>query len=125
MKKISEMSTREGTRVLGSLATQITKIAGDKKFIDRLTEVVTNYTESTVVEQIGVLCDVLLSEYPQVLMSILSAVTQKPLKEVEEQPILETIAQVYELASDKQLIDFFTLRFRSALKTLYGYSQNV
>ena len=59
-------------------------------------------------EKIFGLLSLLLEEHENAIYKILSIMSDKKIEEVEKQPITDTILQIEELLSDKELMQLFT-----------------
>lgn len=117
MKKLAELSTLEGIKVLGRLTTEFNKLATDVKFKETCQKYAESHKNLTPMEQFGFIADILLNEYPQTIITILACVQNKPNSEIEKQPILETYNQINELRQDKGIINFFTSFIKKGQKT--------
>ena len=108
MKKLADLTTLEGIRVLGRLTKEFNAIATDQNFKDTCADFAEKSNSMTMFEQFGVFADLLLNDYPQTVINILATIQNKTADEISKQPIITTIQQFKLLSEDKDLINFFT-----------------
>lgn len=107
MRKISELSTKEGIKVLGRLTVEFNDLASDEKFKKLCADAAEN-KKMTGFEQIGLWADVLLNQYPHKVINILACIAGVESAEIEKQPLTKTIKQFQGIFKDPDLIAFFT-----------------
>lgn len=112
--KLSELSTDKAADVLCELATYVGNITDDQEVVKTIGKVVTpdapvnqygNYT--MIVGRIVESIPLLLKNHRKDVYGILSVMNERPVKEIAEQKLMETMRQVRKLFDDEEFSDFF------------------
>lgn len=107
--KLSEMSTEQFADAMLTLAPAVASIAEDKA-ITQVMDNIAKKSRGDALEFAGAIAreavPALLKEHRADMYVILSAMSGKPAKEIQAQPVMQTIHDVRELL-DADMIDFF------------------
>lgn len=111
MKKISELSTKDTMITLARVTPLVHKLYNNKKVQKAFKN---NQKEEESKTQFGIrivldLLPELMETEQATILSILAAVKQVTLKEVEDQSFMQTMKDIKTLMSDEDLLDFFKL----------------
>lgn len=108
--KLSEMNTKQLTKALCDLTLSIANICGDKEVMDALTvlrKVQQGESVGSIADVIAKVVPVLLDKHYDDAVAILSALTGKSRKEIDEQSGAQTINDIM-ACMDGDLSTFFT-----------------
>lgn len=111
--RLSELSTDRAADVLCEIAPYAVCITGDKALLDALEKkfdvkgrsVAELYTFAA--EKYGQIVPLLLRDHRQDVFGILAALNGTEAESIGQQNVMETMRQVKEIFSDKELLDFF------------------
>lgn len=117
--KLSQLSTKVALNKMLMLIPVIKELVNDKKILEvwkRGYKIKPNSSALEIEiskqevnnEKIFELLSLLLEEHENAIYKILSIMSDKKIEEVEKQPITDTILQIEELFSDKELMQLFT-----------------
>ena len=108
--KISEMTTGQAADALVRISEPAAEIANDEK-VWKVIEVLGGMKESKTYQQMAFLLrdvvPVLLKDHRNALYTVLSVLTEKSVKEIDQQSIGITIKDIRE-SFDEDLLSFFT-----------------
>lgn len=108
--KLSEMNTKQLTKALCDLTSPIANICGDKEVMDALSvlrKVQHGESVGSIADVIAKVVPVLLDKHYDDAVAILSALTGKSRKEIDEQSGVQTINDIM-ACMDGDLSTFFT-----------------
>lgn len=117
--KLSQLSTKVALNKMLMLIPVIKELVNDKKILEVWKKGYKIKPNSSALEievakqeanneKIFELLSLLLEEHENAIYKILSIMSDKKIEEVEKQPITDTILQIEELLSDKELMQLFT-----------------
>lgn len=117
--KLSQLSTKVALNKMLMLIPVIKELVNDKKILEVWKKGYKIKPNSSALEieiakqeanneKIFGLLSLLLEEHENAIYKILSIMSDKKIEEVEKQPITDTILQIEELLSDKELMQLFT-----------------
>lgn len=114
--KISELSTEKGLDVLVELTPYVSNIATSETLaaeLKKLAETPASGLKSALQQMVygadvfSRLIPILLKERREDVYGILSVMNEKPIEEIAEQNIMQTIGMIREVFSDKDMLSFF------------------
>lgn len=106
--KISEMSTTQASAVLVKIMQPMQNILSDEKVMPGIQAVMGQETaEKAIALALRTIVPDLLKSHTGDFCAIIGAINSKTQKAIEQQGIVATMAQVKEIFSDKELLDFF------------------
>ena len=106
--KISEMSTTQASAVLVKVMQPMQNILSDENVMPGIQAVMNQETpEKAIALAMRTIVPDLLKSHTGDFCAIIGAINSKPQKAIEQQNIITTMAQVKEIFSDKELLDFF------------------
>jgi len=117
MKKLAELTTLEGIKVLGRLTTEINKLVTNDNFKEKCRDLAENAGSKTTYEQFSIIANLILNDHPEAIIAILACIQNKTAEEIGKQPVLETINQAKSLIQDKDLLNFFSSFTKKVQKT--------
>lgn len=108
--KLSEMTTDKLFDVIVSLTPVISDIVADKELMEKLSETATDKEKAKEIgaKKIAFIIPVLLKKHRGSIYEILATLNDMSVKQVSELSAVKVIGMIKEMASDKELIDFFT-----------------
>ena len=122
MKKISQLTTDEALDVFCELTPPINEIISDEELLSEIRRKLDTNGDGKIsrielirlgVEKIDKIVQIVLKKKRGALLSIIAVMAGCELEEIKSQNIIKTLAQVRDLARDKDLMDFV----RSCLNT--------
>lgn len=111
--KLSELSTDQAADVLCELAPHVSSIVGDKALLDELSKKLDTKSKSVAeiytfaAKKYALLVPILLKDHREDVFGVLAILNETDMESVGKQNIIETMRQVKEFLSDKDLMDFF------------------
>lgn len=112
--KLSELSTDRAADVLCELAPYVGNIANDEEVIKTIGKVMESGQNLNqygqvmlVVGRIGEFAPLLLKTHRPDVYGILSVMSERPVKEIAAQKLMDTMQQVKELFQDEEFMVFF------------------
>lgn len=121
--KLSEMTTDRATDVLCEITPYIANIVSDDELLSELRNAIDKKDVATRAEllargaeKISKLIPIVLKKRKADVFGILAALNEKTETEIGKQNILVTMAQIREIAKDKEFIDFFKSCVGTAVK---------
>lgn len=111
--KLSEMTTDAAAEMLCEIAEPVERICCDKALNAHMGQIAKEKDKMTVMEMMGKTIaawfPALLKEHKEDVYKVLSAMTGKTEKEIAEQKIMETIADVKACVDDELMLFFKSL----------------
>ena len=108
--KISEMSTSQAASALVRLSGPLSRLMKDGKLKEILQGLANHEGDKDFFEAIADVVDtavpMLFGEHLADTLTVVSVMCNKPIKAVEAQGIMTTIAEIYDFAQDKEFVDF-------------------
>ena len=113
--KLLDMTTEQSADVLCAIAPLAENIVTDKKIRsivqkeikkDEVTRIEAGFE---VMDRVFTSAPILLGTHKSDIFGIIAAINQKTVEDISKQPLRDTIEQIKETFSDKELIDFFML----------------
>lgn len=114
--KLSKLSTDRAADVLCELAPHVSSIVGDKALLDELSKKLDTKNKSVAeiytfaANKCALLVPVLLKDHRSDVFGILAILNETDAETIGKQNVMETMRQVKEAMTDKELIDFFSLQ---------------
>lgn len=109
--KLSEMNSDQLSACLCKIAPALESIGMDEKFSDALKRIADKDKDLKPAQQgavmIGAFVPMLLGDHKDDTFAVLAALSGKTVKEIREQNGMQTIKEVKEALSDRDLMDFF------------------
>lgn len=112
--RLSELTTDQATNVLCEVSPYIINIMTDEELMAELQAAVDFGESNTLAEKIAIgagkiakIVPILLKKRKSDLFGVLAAINGKSVDEIAKQNIIKTMAQVRDVAKDKELLDFF------------------
>lgn len=115
MRKISQLTTDEALDVFCELTPHINEIVSDDELLSEIKRKLDKNGDSKLtrgelllfgVEKINKIIPIVLKKKRDALLGIIAAMTDSELEDIKKQNIIITLAQVRDLAKDKDLMDF-------------------
>ena len=115
MKKISQLTTDEALDVFCELTPHINDIISDEELVEEIKRKIDKNDDGELsriemlrfgVDKINKIISIVLKKKRDALLGIIAAMTDSELEDIEKQNIIITLAQVKDLAKDKDLMDF-------------------
>jgi len=115
--KLSQLSTGQALDALCRLTPQISNILDDKAILDEIVGLLPDKKDAKdtdvygsgfrMMAGLGKLVPLLLRDHKEDVYCILSVLNEKEPSEIAAQGLMETVAQVRELFTDRELMAFF------------------
>ena len=112
--KLSEFSTDKAADVLCDVSAYAVNIFEDAELMESLKAKMDADAPKTVgekyamgIQKIGQWIPLILKKHRDDLLGIVAAVNAKTVDEIKKQNIIKTMVQIKELATDRDLLDFF------------------
>lgn len=112
--KLSEFSTDKAADVLCDVSAYAVNIFEDAELMESLKAKMDADTPKTVgekyamgIQKIGQWVPLILKKHRDDLLGIVAAVNDKTVDEIKKQNIIKTMVQIKEIATDRDLLDFF------------------
>ena len=112
--KLSAISTDKAASVLCELTPYIANITADEELIEELRRSIDNGKANTRAEllvlgaeKVSKLVPIILKKRKADVFGILAVLNEKTPEEIGKQNLLVTMAQLRDIAKDKELVDFF------------------
>ncbi len=112
--KLSEFSTDKAADVLCDVSAYAVNIFEDAELMESLKAKMDADAPKTVgekyamgIQKIGQWVPLILKKHRDDLLGIVAAVNDKTVDEIKKQNIIKTMVQIKEMATDKDLLDFF------------------
>lgn len=115
MKKISQLTTDEALDVFCELTPHINDIISDEELVEEIKRKIDKNDDGELsriemlrfgVDKINKIISIVLKKKRDALLGIIAAMTDSELEDIKKQNIIITLAQVKDLAKDKDLMDF-------------------
>lgn len=113
MRTLSQFDSDTAADVMIEIATPLTNIIGDEKFVSELRKTMPKgeHTQIEVVrfalQKIVVLLPILLKTHREDTYAVLAPFAEKSVAEIGTQNFLVTLNQIRQLVQDKETVDFF------------------
>lgn len=115
MKKISQLTTDEALDVFCELTPHINDIISDEELVEEIKRKLDKNGDGELsriemlrfgVDKINKIIPIVLKKKREALLGIIAVMTNSELEDIKKQNIIITLAQVIDLAKDKDLMDF-------------------
>lgn len=115
MKKISQLTTDEALDVFCELTPHINDIISDEELVEEIKRKIDKNGDGELsriemlrfgVDKINKIIPIVLKKKRDALLGIIAVMTDSELEDIKKQNIIITLAQVKDLAKDKDLMDF-------------------
>ena len=115
MKKISQLTTDEALDVFCELTPHINDIISDEELVEEIKRKIDKNGDGELsriemlrfgVDKINKIIPIVLKKKREALLGIIAVMTDSELEDIKKQNIIITLAQVRDLAKDKDLMDF-------------------
>ncbi len=115
MKKISQLTTDEALDVFCELTPYINDIVSDEELVEEIKRKIDKNGDGELsriemlrfgVDKINKIIPIVLKKKREALLGIIAVMTDSELEDIKKQNIIITLAQVRDLAKDKDLMDF-------------------
>ena len=115
MKKISQLTTDEALDVFCELTPHINDIISDEELVEEIKRKIDNNGDGELsriemlrfgVDKINKIIPIVLKKKRDGLLGIIAVMTDSELEDIKKQNIIITLAQMRDLAKDKDLMDF-------------------
>jgi hypothetical protein len=115
MKKISQLTTDEALDVFCEITPYINDIISDEELVEEIKRKIDKNGDGELsriemlrfgVDKINKIIPIVLKKKRDALLGIIAAMTDSELEDIKKQNIIITLAQVKDLAKDKDLMDF-------------------
>lgn len=115
MKKISQLTTDEALDVFCELTPYINDIISDEELVEEIKRKIDKNGDGELsriemlrfgVDKINKIIPIVLKKKREALLGIIAVMTDSELEDIKKQNIIITLAQVRDLAKDKDLMDF-------------------
>ena len=115
MKKISQLTTDEALVVFCELTPYINDIISDEELVEEIKRKIDKNGDGELsriemlrfgVDKINKIIPIVLKKKREALLGIIAVMTDSELEDIKKQNIIITLAQVRDLAKDKDLMDF-------------------
>lgn len=112
--RISELSTDRAADVLCEITPYATNIVSDEELLAELKAAVDFKEANTMAEKIALtvgkitkIVPIIFKKRKDDVFGILASLNEKTVDEIAKQNIIKTMAQIKDIAKDKELLDFF------------------
>lgn len=115
MKKISQLTTDEALDVFCELTPHINDIISDEELVEEIKRKIDKNGDGELsriemlrfgVDKINKIIPIVLKKKRDAMLGIIAVMTDSELEDIKKQNIIITLAQVKDLAKDKDLMDF-------------------
>lgn len=115
MKKISQLTTDEALDIFCELTPHINDIISDEELVEEIKRKLDKNGDGELsriemlrfgVDKINKIIPIVLKKKREALLGIIAVMTDSELEDIKKQNIIITLAQVRDLAKDKDLMDF-------------------